>query len=104
MYRIDGTDAVLHWLTPYWTRSAEAVLADPHRGNSKSALQEWSQGQGLGLPTYSSKEISQQHGDPRRFHCTVNLIPDLKAEGWGGSRREAEQQAARTALAQLADD
>ena len=104
VYRIDGTDAVLHWLTPYWTRSAEAVLADPHRGNSKSALQEWSQGQGLGLPTYSSKEISQQHGDPRRFHCTVNLIPDLKAEGWGGSRREAEQQAARTALAQLADD
>ena len=101
VYRIAGTAAVQHWLTPHWTRSAEAVLADPHRGNSKSALQEWSQGQGLGLPTYSSSEISQRHGDPRRFHCTVTLPPDLKAEGWGSSRRDAEQQAARTILDQL---
>ena len=104
VYRIAGIDAVQHWLTPHWTRSAKAVLADPHRGNSKSALQEWSQGKGLGLPNYSSEEINQQHGNPRRFHCTVTLPPDLKAEGWGGSRREAEQQAARTALAQLAGD
>ena len=104
VYRIAGTKAVEQWLTPYWTRSAEAVLADPHRGNSKSALQEWSQGKGLGLPRYSSEEISQQHGDPRRFHCTVALPPNLKAEGWGGSRRDAEQQAARSALTQLAGD
>ena len=101
VYRIAGTAAVQHWLTPHWTRSAETVLADPHRGNSKSALQEWSQGQGLGLPTYSSSEISQRHGDPRRFHCTVTLPPNLKAESWGRSRRDAEQQAARTVLDQL---
>ena len=104
VYRIEGVSAVHRWLTPYWQCSAEAVLADPHRGNSKSALQEWSQGQGLGLPNYSSEEVSQQHGDPRRFHCTVALPPDLRAEGWGGSRREAEQQAARTALTQLTGD
>ena len=104
VYRIAGTDAVQQWLTPHWSSSAQTVLADPHRVNSKSALQEWSQGKGLGLPNYSSQEISQQHGDPRRFHCTVTLPPDLTAEGWGGSRRDAEQQAARTALAQLAGD
>ena len=101
VYRIAGTAAVQHWLTPHWTRTAEAVLADPHRGNSKSALQEWSQGQSLGLPAYSSEDVSQQHGDPRRFHCCVTLPPVLKAEGWGGSKREAEQQAARAALDQL---
>ena len=101
LYRINGLTAVHRWLTPHWQRSSEAVLSDPHRGNYKSALQEWSQGEGLGLPNYTSEEISQRHGDPRRFRCSVNLPPQLAAEGWGHSRREAEQQAARAALDQL---
>ena len=101
VYRISGLTAVHQWLTPHWQGSSEAVLADPHRGNYKSALQEWSQGEGLGLPTYTSEEISQRHGDPRRFRCSVTLPPQLAAEGWGRSRRDAEQQAARAALDQL---
>ena len=101
LYRINGLTAVHQWLSPHWQRSAEAVLSDPHRGNCKCALQEWSQGEGLGLPTYSSEEMSQRHGDPRRFRCSVTLPPQLKAEGWGRSRRDAEQQAARAALDQL---
>ena len=103
VYRINGLKAVQQWLTPHWQSSAEAVLSDPHRGNYKSALQEWSQGQELGLPIYRSDEMNQGHGDPRRFRCTVSLPPQLQAEGWGRSRREAEQQAARAALGQLAD-
>ena len=101
VYRIDGLTAVHQWLTPHWQRRAEAVLSDPHRGNCKSALQEWSQGQGLGLPNYSCEEISERHGDPQRFRCRVTLPPQLTAEGWGRSRRDAEQQAARAALSQL---
>ncbi|KZR84449.1 ribonuclease III [Synechococcus sp. MIT S9504] len=101
LYRINGLTAVQQWLTPHWQRSAEAVLSDPHRGNCKSALQEWSQGEGVGLPTYRSEEMSQRHGDLRRFRCSVTLPPRIKAEGWGRSRREAEQQAARAALNQL---
>ena len=101
LYRINGLTAVQQWLTPHWQRSAETVLSDPHRGNCKSALQEWSQGEGLGLPSYSSEEMSQGHGDPRRFRCRVTLPPQLAAEGWGRSRRDAEQQAARAALDQL---
>ena len=92
---------VHQWLGPHWEKTASAVLADPHRGNSKSALQEWSQGQGQGLPSYNSSEINKRHGDPRRFRCTVTLPPTINAEGWGGSRREAEQQAARNALNEL---
>jgi ribonuclease-3 len=102
VYKISGLTAVHQWLNPHWKSSAEAVLSDPHRANCKSALQEWSQGQGLGLPNYSSEEISQRHGDPRRFRCCVTLPPQLTAEGWGRSRRDAEQQAARAALDQLA--
>ena len=89
------------WLTPHWQRTSAEVLADPHRGNNKSALQEWSQGHRLGLPTYSCTETNGRHGDRRRFHCRVSLPPNLEAEGWGGSRRDAEQQAAGQLLAQL---
>ena len=103
IYRISGKVApVQTWLTPYWRETSHEVLADPHRGNSKSALQEWTQGQGLGLPTYTCQEISRRHGDPRRFHCQVFIQDQNKptAEAWGGSRRQAEQQAAKAAMQQ----
>ena len=102
LYRIWGTLNPVHdWLTPHWQRSVEELKADPHRHNWKSALQEWSQGEQQGLPTYACSEISQIHGDLRRFHCRVNLNNGLSAEGWGGSRRQAEQEAARAALEQI---
>lgn len=101
-----GLEPILSWLCPQWQHTAQTVLADPHRQNWKSALQEWSQGQGFGLPTYSCVEKNLIHGDPRRFHCRVSLeAPQQKAgelmafgEGWGRSRRMAEQEAARHAL------
>ncbi|KEF40934.1 MAG: ribonuclease III [Cyanobium sp. CACIAM 14] len=95
-----GVAAVRNWLAPHWERSVAELLADPLRHNWKSALQEWSQGQGLGLPVYTCRERSRAHGDPRRFACRVEAA-GLSGEGQGGSRREAEQQAARAALAQL---
>lgn len=102
LYRIWGNlDPVHRWLTPHWQRSAQELEADPNRHNWKSALQEWSQGRRQGLPHYASEERSQVHGDPRRFHCRVSLAGEALGEGWGGSRREAEQQAAQAALQQL---
>jgi ribonuclease-3 len=109
-----GLDAVLQWLSPAWERSSAELLADPERHNWKTALQEWSQGRGRGLPHYHCEEVSRRHGDPRRFRALVHCggeggggeragaeaLP-WAGEGWGGSRREAEQQAARAALAAL---
>jgi ribonuclease-3 len=96
-----GLAAVHRWLTPHWQRSILELQADPHLHNWKSALQEWSQARGLGLPCYRCEERSRRHGDPRRFLCQVVLadLPAQAGEGWGGSRRQAEQQAARAALA-----
>jgi ribonuclease-3 len=105
-----GLELVLRWLEPAWERSSAELLADPERHNWKTALQEWSQARGLGLPQYQGEEMSRRHGDPRRFrarvHCGGEGQPGLETtpwagEGWGGSRREAEQQAARAALAEL---
>jgi ribonuclease-3 len=74
------------------------MLRHPERFNSKSKLQEYSQGLGHGLPVYATEQISQDHGDPRRFRSRVSVAGETSAEGFGKSRKEAEQHAAREAL------
>jgi len=104
-----GLEPVQRWLAPHWRISLGRYLADPDLHNWKSALQEWSQGQGLGLPHYSCCETSQRHGDPERFNCRVSVgtgagdapTAALAGEGKGPSRRAAEQAAAAAALEQL---
>lgn len=96
-----GLRPVLRWLSPHWRQSTAELLADPDQHNWKSALQEWTQARRLGLPHYRCEERSQNHGDPRRFRCLVAVADQASAEGWGRSRRAAEQDAARAALRQL---
>ncbi len=92
-----------NWLTPFWEESSVNVLSDPHKKNSKSAFQEWSQGLSLGLPKYECIEKSQKHGDPERFFCKVSLKGQAYGEGWGRSRQDAEKEAALNALNCLDD-
>ena len=102
MYATFGDlEAINRWLTPHWHSTARAVLATPHQFNGKTALQEWSQGQALGLPDYFTKECSRQHGDPERFHCQVSIQDRVLGEAKGRSRKEAEQNAATAALKTL---
>ena len=91
-------DPIHRWLTPHWQRTTEAVLNSPDQFNSKSALQEWSQSQGLGLPTYITTERSRNHGDPHRFNSSVWIGERFLAEERGGSRKDAEKNAANAAL------
>ncbi|MFN5221753.1 MAG: ribonuclease III [Cyanobacteriota bacterium] len=100
-----GLAVVKRWLSPHWQRTIAELQADPERHNWKSALQEWSQARKLGQPCYRSEERSQAHGDPRRFLCRVDIGDRIAlAEGYGGSRRQAEQEAARQALAVVRED
>ena len=94
-------EAIHRWLTPHWCATAQAVLTTPHQFNGKTTLQEWSQGQGLGLPNYATEECSRQHGDPERFRCRVSIQDRKLAEAKGRSRKEAEQNAAAIALQAL---
>ena len=98
---LGNLEAIHRWLTPHWRATAEAVLATPHQFGGKTALQEWSQGQGLGLPSYATEECSRQHGDPERFRCQVSIQGRDLAEAKGRSRKEAEQNAASAALQAL---
>jgi len=102
LYRLWGDlTPVMQWLSPHWLETAKAFEQDPYLNNWKSALQEWSQGLQRGLPCYATEERSQRHGDPKRFFCRVSLEGSNLGEGWGGSRRQAEQEAARSALDQI---
>ena len=89
------------WLSPYWQKTSVQVLADPHKKNPKSALQEWSQSTGNSLPTYHSVEKSQRHGDPKRFFCKVNIKGKNIGQGWGKSIQDAEKMSALNALRNL---
>ena len=96
-----GLHAVRQWLDPHWQRSCLELANDPHLHNWKSALQELTQAQKAGLPIYATTEESQSHGDQRRFRSLVSINHQHQGTGWGPSRRLAEQEAARQALAQL---
>ena len=97
----ESLEPIHRWLTPHWQRTSAAMLAAPHHFNGKTTLQEWSQGQGLGLPEYRTEERSQVHGDPQRFLSTVRVASKVLAEGHGRSRKEAEQNAAIAAAQTL---
>ena len=86
------------WLNPYFLKASQKVLADPHKNNSKSALQEWSQRKSFSLPEYEVNEISKEHGNSKRFFCKVSIQGQQIAEGLGRSRKEAEKAAAQSAL------
>ncbi|HCA61419.1 MAG TPA: ribonuclease III [Synechococcales bacterium UBA8647] len=96
-----GLHAVRQWLDPQWQRSCLELASDPHRHNWKSALQELTQAQHAGLPSYATTEENSNHGDQRRFRSVVSVNAKEQGCGWGPSRRLAEQEAAREALEQL---
>ena len=102
LYTALGDLQAIHlWLAPHWEQTAQAVLQSPYQFNGKSGLQEWTQGQGLGLPTYRTEERTKVHGDPERFRCQVSIGERHLADGLGRSRKEAEQKAAAAALQAL---
>ncbi len=91
-------DPIKNWLIPFWDKKSKEVLADPHKKNYKSALQELTQSEGLSIPIYKTIEIDKKHNNPKRFFCTVYIKNQSKAEGWGKSIKQAEKDAASKAL------
>jgi ribonuclease-3 len=91
-------------------RAILALLADPlkavretsaPRGDYKTALQEWTQARGLGLPAY--RLLATEGPDhARRYTVAVTLEGEELATGQGTNKREAERLAAEAALKRLA--
>ena len=94
-------EPIKNWLIPFWEEKSKEVLADPHRQNYKSALQEWTQSKGWSIPTYKTTEIDKKHNNHKRFLCTVCIKDRSIAEGLGKSIKQAEKDAANKALKYL---
>lgn len=69
--------------------------------DAKTLLQELLQGRGLALPVYSLLATrGQAHAQTFDVQCQVESL-GIRTEGSGGSRRAAEQEAARRAYQEL---
>ena len=90
----NSTNEVNIWLDNFWEKDAELYLKAPYKFNAKSALQEWCQSNGFELPIYKIFEISQNHGDPKRFSCEIYINGSKKAFSFGHSHKKAEKNAA----------
>lgn len=93
-----GIDVARRFIDAHWrAKMLETPRSTASLRDGKTTLQEWAQGRGLGTPTYEIVARSGPDHAPR-FEVEV-LAGDLAPlRGEGGSRREAEQDAAATML------
>jgi ribonuclease-3 len=85
---------------PLITEPGDQAAAAEFTDDWKSALQEWVQANGHGLPQY---RLASAEGPDhrRRFDVEVVVGGEPAGRAAGRSKKEAEQQAAKTALAKL---
>lgn len=74
--------------------------AETRARDAKSALQEWAQGRGMALPAYEVIDRSGAAHEPM-FTITVTVDTGETAQARAGSKRAAEQAAAKALLARL---
>lgn len=97
IYRDAGLPAAAAAVERAWIGRIDAD-AEAAPENPKTALQEWALARGAGLPRYEVLDRSgPEHQPTFRVSAAVGALAPV--EGEGGSRREAEQAAARALLA-----
>ncbi|BDU22305.1 ribonuclease III [Dyella sp. GSA-30] len=81
----------------------DRVAAIPRSSkDAKTRLQEWLQARGLPLPLYELKDArGEDHAKTFDVSCAITEPQIIHADGHGGSRRAAEQDAAETVLRRL---
>lgn len=98
IYKDGGLEAARGFVRAHWEKRLHKSAKPPQ--DSKSALQEWAQGQGLDLPAYELVERSGPDHDPV-FTIKVSVQGLQPVNGSGASKREAEKAAADAMLKQL---
>jgi ribonuclease III len=96
---LDGGWEVAAELVHRWIAPRLETMALPPR-DAKTALQEWTQSRGLGLPDYRVIATSGPAHAPT-FRVAVSLADLGSATATGASKRAAEQAAAEQLLARL---
>jgi ribonuclease-3 len=101
LYLDGGLRAATQFIERQWSPLVKVTDAPPR--DAKTALQEWSQARGLGLPKY--RDIAREGPDHQPlFTVEVTVAGSPPAHAQGSSKRAAEQEAAALLLAQLEPD
>ncbi|MCV2875782.1 ribonuclease III [Rhodobacteraceae bacterium XHP0102] len=101
VYLDGGYDAVRAIIRHHWAGKVDTVAEDAR--DAKTALQEWAQAQGQGLPRYV--ELRREGPDHAPvFTVEVSLASGARAEASAKAKRHAEQEAAKKLLAVLEAD
>lgn len=94
-------ELVRPWLDSHFKQLSAEILSDPARRNYKAALQEFTQGTYKILPEYEVTELKRIPGDAQTFSAVVKIQGQPWGQGKGGSKKAAEQAAAKEAFNQL---
>ncbi len=84
-----------------WQRQLSAIGSRDTR-DAKSLLQEWTQGQGWGLPEYQLSDHGAQLSE-NRFEARCLVRGEIAGRGFGARKKEAERAAAAAAYGALHD-
>lgn len=98
LYLDGGQPAAVGFIERHWSPLIRSSDAPPR--DAKTALQEWSQARGLGLPTYRDTAREGPDHDPL-FTVEVTVPGGEAVRAQGSSKRAAEQEAAALMMAQL---
>jgi ribonuclease III len=98
LYLDSGLPAAEAFIRRHWEQPLSGMVGPPR--DAKTALQEWTQSRGLGLPEYHVIQTSGPAHAPT-FEVAASLGDLASATATGGSKRAAEQAAAEQLLARL---
>ncbi len=100
VYLDAGFDVARDMILRLWGNRIATVKSDAR--DAKTTLQEWAQARGLPPPDYEETARSGPDHAPV-FEITARLASGQSAKAEAGSKRQAEQAAAKALLAQMGD-
>lgn len=101
LYLDGGLEAAELFIQTRWEPHVSTMGRPPR--DAKTTLQEWAQGRGLSLPTYTLTDTSGPAHAPR-FEVEVTLADYPPMTASASSKRQAEQSAAKALLDSVAPD
>ncbi|MCF6158520.1 MAG: ribonuclease III [wastewater metagenome] len=97
IYIDGGLKAAYNFTMKYLKKEIDIVCKNQHEKNYKSILQQYSQREYGVTPTYRIlQQIGPDHG--KSFEVMVSIKGNEYGRGWGKSKKEAEQLAAKETL------
>jgi ribonuclease-3 len=100
LYLDGGMEAARRFVDSYWTEAFAALGSDMR--DPKTVLQEWAQSRKANKDAPAYELVGREGPDHApRFEAQVSVAGEEPQTGVGGSKREAEQDAARRMLEKL---